>query len=244
MIIEGSLSVKAVLENGKHQLHRLIIQSNKHSKDINYILHLAHRESVAIERVDEGVIDSLTTGKTHGGILLECEARTNENLTSISGDLVLLVEGVEDPFNLGMIMRTAYIMGASTIITPYRDLKHSEPVLIKASAGASEKLVWHQSDDLVLALKHLHDEGFIINSAMRTDDSIEISKADLTGKTVLAIGGEMRGLSRAVIEASDVYVTIPYPFNARIALSAVSAASMCLYEASSQRLEKNHETST
>ncbi len=237
MIIEGSLSVKAVLENGKHKLHRLMILENKHSKDINYILHLAHRENVLVERITQDEIEQLTIGHTHGGILLECEPRDYDSSDKITGDLVLLIEGVEDPFNLGMILRTAYIMGIQSVITPARHLGHSEPVLIKASAGASEKLVWHQSNDLGNLLKILK-EKYQVASTLRNELAKEISNVDFNGSWILAIGGEMRGLSKAVVDASDVYVTISYPINARIALSAVSAASMCLYEINSQRMGK------
>lgn len=237
MIIEGSLSVKAVLENGNHKIHRLMILESKHSKDINYILHLAHRENVIVERVTQGEIDQLTIGHTHGGILLECEPRDYDVADKIVGDLVLLIEGVEDPFNLGMMLRTAYIMGVQSVITPTRNLGHSEPVLIKASAGASEKLVWHQSDDLGNLLKSLK-EDYKIASTLRNELAIEIGEADFNGPWILAIGGEMRGLSKAVVDASDVYVTISYPINARIALSAVSATSMCLYEINAQRMGK------
>lgn len=235
MIIEGSLAVKAVLEGGNHVCRQLLIDENKHSKDLNYILHLCHSHQVPFKRITKEACDEIAQGKTHGGILLECELRKYQQVSEVTGDLALLVEGVEDPFNLGMIIRSAYIMGVTTIITSQRHFNHSEPVLIKASAGASEKVVWIADNDFTSTINQLKQQGFKLVMADRNNQSISLSDVVFPKKTILAIGGELRGLSKQVKALSDVSMVIEYPFNARIALSAVSATAMCLYEISRQR---------
>lgn len=238
MIVEGSLSVKAVLEGGKHTLERLYLQDSKRSKDINYIRHLAHRENVPIDILSREELEKIGSGKTHGGILLECGPRTYEQLDELpigSKKLILCVEGIEDPFNLGMIIRTAYIMGVDAIMTPDRPFHHTEPILIKASAGTSERILWYRGADLGESIGSLKKQGYKVFAATRSVESIELPQADFTDSCIICIGGEMRGLSKEVLEQSDQEVMIEYPFKARVALSAVSATSMFLYEVNRQR---------
>lgn len=235
MIIEGALSVKAVIESQKRVIQHLIMDKNKDTRDSRYILRLCEKNKVPVILEDRATIDELASGKTHGGIIVECGPRIYETKSVKNEDLVLVVEGIEDPFNLGMIFRSAYIMGVSTVMTPIRDFGLSEPVLVKASAGTSERLRWMSSE----LINQYSD--FQVVAAQRHPEAVSLSMVDFKKPTVLCIGGEKRGLSKEILAQSDVYMTINYPSHARIALSAVSATAMSLYEISRQRMETTHE---
>lgn len=243
MIVEGSISVKAVLESRKRVIHRLIIQDGKRSKDVGYILHLAHTQSIPIEFVSKENIELMGVGKTHGGILLECSGRTYENLDqSLDSDFILLLEGIEDPYNLGGIIRTAYVAGCHTILLPYRDYDTMEMTILKSSAGYSERLDIVLMSDYEVVLQQLKTVGFSVISALRNEKSISLYESELTKKVCICIGGEKRGLSKEVIDNSDTYVEIKYPIAARNALSAFSSANILCFEVVRQRMRGNkHE---
>lgn len=235
MIIEGAISVKAVLEANKRKIHRLLIQDGKRSKDVSYILHLAHTSKIPIEFVSKEAIDSIVVGKTHGGVLLECEGRVYEDLQRCQENFVLLLEGIEDPYNLGGIIRTAYVAGCQTILLPSRDYDTMETTILKSSAGYSERLKIVLITDYEKTFKHLKSCGFSIVSALRNEKSISMYDSDLSQKVCICIGGEKRGLSKEVIDNSDTFVEIQYPIAARNALSAFSSANILCFEVVRQR---------
>ncbi|MEI7668446.1 MAG: RNA methyltransferase, partial [Erysipelotrichaceae bacterium] len=141
-----------------------------------------------------------------------------------------LVEGVEDPFNLGQIIRTAYAAGCDGVLLNHKDFSYSEHTLLKSSAGAFDYLPIVLSHDLKVELEQLKQAQYKIYSALRNPDSINYTEADYSGNLVLAIGGELRGLSTKVIDATDIAIQIIYPKKVRVALNAVSACALLSFE--------------
>lgn len=230
MIIEGALSVKAALKHQKRDIHRVCISQNKHSRDIEYIKHLCYKDNIEIILTDKKTIDSMTIGKTHGGIIAEVSHRKYEDPAMIQNGNVLLVEGVEDPYNLGMMLRTCAAAGFKAVITNDRHYQDSEAIILKASAGSSESLIWIRSDDMKIMLLDLHKKGYEVISALRSDTSVPYDEHRYVKDTCLCIGGEKRGLSRDVIESSDGFVHIIYQSDVKVALSAVSATAVIAFE--------------
>ena len=230
MIIEGALSVKAALENQKRVVHHVYFAQEKKSRDFQYIKHLCHKHEVAFSVVARSEIDLKASGHTHGGVVAEAGYRHQENISKPIVGLTLLVEGVEDPYNLGMMLRTAAAAGFTMVITGNRDYQESESIILKASAGASEALRWIKADDFDATLQLLKQEGVLIISALRSDHSIPYQEFEYPEKICLCIGGERRGLSKQVIQTSDAFVHILYPNQVKIALSAVSATAVLVFE--------------
>jgi 23S rRNA (guanosine2251-2'-O)-methyltransferase len=230
MIIEGSLSVKAALENQKRIIHQVYFAQEKKSRDFQYIKHLCHKNEVLFSLIPRVEIDSMASGHTHGGVLAEVDYRKNETINQNIDGHALLVEGVEDPYNLGMMLRTAAAAGFKMVITGDREYQDSEAIILKASAGASEALTWIKTDDFLRTLNTLKQEGVLVVSALRSDESIPYQEFKYPDKVCLCIGGERRGLSKVVVEASDAYVHILYPNQVKIALSSVSATAVLVFE--------------
>ena len=237
MILEGSLSVKAALQNGRRKVHRLLIDEKKKDRDTGYILFLAREMNIPVERMRREDLDALAVGKTHGGVLAETDSRIYQDLSEClktENPFIVFLEGIEDPFNLGYIARTLAAVGCNGLMMPERDFSDSESVILKSSAGASESINWVMSKQPVEDLKRLKQEGLICICAYR-DQAIEMYDADFTQPVVLCIGGEMRGLSRDVLKESDVNMVIPYSTDFRNALNASSAAAAICFEAQRQR---------
>lgn len=225
MILEGALSVKAALTHQRRVIHEVYLPRNL-SKDQTYIASLAKQKQVKVIQTDN--IEHLTSGRTHGGVCAVVEAIPINKTPSFKG-LVLVVEGVDDPFNLGMIMRTTAISGFKTIITNTKDFYDNEATIVKSSAGMSEALEWIRCDDIPALLKRYKKLNYTCVCAQRSEAAVPFDKIEYAKKTILAIGGEKRGLSHEVLALSDKYISLVYPSNHKIALSAVSATSILTY---------------
>ena len=241
MIYEGFLAVKAILENDQRLVDRLFVIEDKYSKQINYCRALAHQRKIPIIIASAEEIDLMTQGKTHGGILIEAQPR---QLPKVLPDLLgnwAFIEGVEDPYNLAIIMRTLYCAGYNGLITNQRHLSHVDHILVKSSGGASEKLPWFQVEDAEQTLNKLKVLGHQIIVTHRGEQSQPYYVIDFIQPHVLCIGGEMRGLSKPVLKTADLWCTIPYPnTEARLSLNAVSALAVLSFEKERQR-EKQRE---
>lgn len=230
MIIEGSLSVKAALENQKRTVEHVYFAQEKKSRDFQYIKHLCYKHDVTFSLLPRSEVDSMAIGHTHGGVLAKVDYRHNEILEKNIQGHALLVEGVEDPYNLGMMLRSAAAAGFTMVITGNREYQDSEAIILKASAGASEALSWIKTDDFESTLHCLKQEGVLIVSALRSDQSVPYQDFVYPERVCLCIGGERRGLSKQVVQASDAFVHILYPNQVKIALSAVSATAVLTFE--------------
>lgn len=138
MIIEGAISVKAALSGGKRKVNKLYIDKNKNDRNIKYIINLAKSLNIGIDFVDRVFIDEISSGKTHGGVIADASFRVYDDLKSCfnNNSFVCLIEGIEDPFNLGYIIRSLYSAGCSGIIFNDRDWSFKENVILKSSAGS------------------------------------------------------------------------------------------------------------
>ncbi len=237
MIVEGSISVKAVLLSESRPINVIYIDKSKKNRDISFIIHEAERRNVKTEMSDKDFLTNITTGRTHGGIAADVGERRYaepEKLFSVKNPFIVLLEGIEDPYNFGDSLRSLYAAGATGIIVPQRNWLDAAQTVVRASAGASEYLPTVACDDLdemiITAKKH----GIRTLCAERKD-AVSLYDADLTSPLILAIGGELRGLSRKVTDNSDGNIFIPYGSGFRNALSAASASAVCAFEVMRQR---------
>ena len=232
MIIEGNISVKAAILNHKRKVNEIYVLDSKDDKDTNFILNKAKEDNIPIKICSKEEIDSLCRGHTHGGLLADVEKREYESLDAVlekDDAFIVLVEGVEDPFNLGYIMRSLYSAGCDALIIKKRDFHEAEATILKSSAGAYDWMNVISSSDLVEDIKKIKEKGIKAVCAMRKD-AIAYTEADLKLPILLAIGGEMRGLSAQVLNEMDENIYIPYANDFRNALNASSATAVLAYE--------------
>lgn len=222
MLIEGAISVKAALNNGKREVYKVYFDRNRKTKDLNYIRHLAKDSGAEVIEMAREELDTMASGKTYGGIIAEVSARKSDELSDSDA---FFLDGIEDPFNLGYIMRTAYAFGIRNVILAKRDYSSMEAQLIKSSAGAFEMLNVHFVDDAEKELGELKN-SYTLYSLKRGDDSFDIFDEVFPERSLFMIGGEKRGISSALVNLTDRYLYIPYASDFRNSLNAAGAADV------------------
>ena len=237
-IVEGNISVKAVLLAQKREIIKLIVDEKKKDRDTAFILREAAKRNIPMERSSREAIDELAQGKTHGGLLALCKERSFQTLKQVvSGEPVFLalIEGVEDPFNFGYILRTLYAAGCDGVIIPPRNWTSAAGVVTKASAGASEYL--NVATDMEALLQEMKQADIQLICAQRKD-AISLYDYAFPQKLCLAIGGEMRGLSKHVQSHSDQNLFIPYRQDFRNAMTAAASTAIFAFELVRQKTAK------
>lgn len=236
MIIEGNVSVKAAILGNKREVKCVYVDEDKHDKDTSWILHRAEDKNIEIQKLKREEIDSMASGKTHGGLLAEVGSRQYQSINDCLNEETFLcvLEGVEDPFNLGYVIRTLYSAGCTGLIIRNRNWENAESTILKSSAGAYEYLNIVCSDDIPSLIKEVKKSGVKCYAAMRKD-AVSCYEVDYTDKVLLAIGGEMRGLSKAVLDEMDKNIYIPYANDFHMALNAAGASAVLSFEVLRQR---------
>ena len=223
MLIEGAISVKAALSNHKREVKKVFIDQEKKTKDFNYIRKLAKQENVELIEMPSAYLSSMAIGKTYGGVLAEAGQRCSDEL--VDGD-VFYLDGIEDPFNLGYIMRNLYAFGIKNLILSKKDYSNMEYQLLKSSAGAYDMLNIKFSDDVLSIVQSLKKDNYKIYALMRSDKALDIFKTQFVTKSLFMIGGEKRGIAANLLQEADNDLFIPYGSDFRNALNASNAASV------------------
>lgn len=237
-VFEGMTSVRAVI-NGKNagisdrRIEKILIdrkRSASKAKEISYLRAISETEGFILEYTDAETLDEITTGTSHGGIVALCSERRfsslNESNMPKDGFWVML-EGIEDPYNFGYALRTLYASGVSGVILTERNWMSAAGVVCRSSAGASEMLPTFISDSPT-AVKLFGKAGFK-TCAAGIRNSVSAFEADFRLPLFLVVGGEKRGISRAVLDSCDITVRLDYGRSFRGSLSAASAASVLSY---------------
>lgn len=236
-LVEGKISVKAVLLSPYRIVEKVVIDKDKKDKDTNFIIKKAKEQEVPVIFDSKDNIESICAGKTHGGIIAYIKERTFQTLEECIKDnaFLAIVEGIEDPFNFGHVCRTLYAAGVDALLLPPRNWTTAASTLAKASAGASELLPMVICEDYAQTLATLKQKGIKIVCAQRDDKAKVLYDYDYRQDICICIGGEKRGLSKTILSQSDQNVYIPYQNDFRNALSATGASTILAYEVLRQR---------
>ena len=236
-ILEGMTSISALLNsNGVNdrKIEKVLIDRTKRkskSAQIGFLTAKSHELGFPVEFVDSAEIDVLAVGNTHGGILALCTPRTIPTLSAEDiqpNQFYVYLEGIEDPYNFGYAIRSLYAAGVSGIVLPPRNWMSAGGVVARASAGASECLPIFQADgeDAVKLFKEA--KYTVLCAGIR--DSVSIFEEHFPYPVLLVVGGEKRGISRALLDAADHIVRIDYGRDFSGSLSAASAATVMAFE--------------
>ena len=185
-----------------------------------------------LELCDSEIIESLVSGKTHGGFVALCEDRIMKSVSpediSEKG-IFFLIEGIEDPYNFGYTLRALYAAGVDGVILPERNWMTAAGTVAKASAGCSE-LIQLYSGDLENSVKLFKEAGYRVLCANIRDSKL-LYDADITAPALFVIGGEKRGVSRAILDLSDQNIRIGYGRDFSGSLPTAEAAAVIAFEA-------------
>lgn len=238
-LLYGRNAVLEALRANRRKLGRLLIADGiKEGESMQAINTIARERRIQVAKVQRGELDKRTAGANHQGIALECGAYPYVEVDDIielarergEQPLILIFDHLQDPQNIGTLMRTAEIVGAHGIIFPDRRSASITPAVINASAGAVEHLYVAQITNIAQIIKHLQEYNIWVAGVEDDERAVDFDKANLRGALALVIGAEGPGLARLTRERCDLLVRLPMRGNVA-SLNAATAGSIILYHA-------------
>jgi 23S rRNA (guanosine2251-2'-O)-methyltransferase len=238
-MLYGRNPVWELLQSGK-PVNKLLFQSEGTGGRFQDMVSHAREHKIPFQFVDKQALDRLTEKANHQGVLGYVSPREYAEVEDIlalareKGEepFVLVLDEVEDPHNLGALIRTADAAGVHGVIIPKRRSVSLTATVAKTSAGAVEHVLVARVGNLVQTLKELQKEGCWVSGAEA--GGTEVYSSDLTGARVIVVGSEGKGLSRLVKETCDEIVSLPMQGQVN-SLNASVAGSILLYEVLRQR---------
>lgn len=240
-LVFGLHAVRTLLQQHAERALKLILQKGREDARINEIVKLARTANVKIEHRDGGELDRLASGDRHQGACLQMrpaavlgEGALDELLDKLAvPPLLLVLDGVQDPHNLGACLRTADAAGAHAVIVPRDRAAGLSPVVRKVASGAAETMPLIQVVNLARTLRWLKERNVWL---IGTDDEApkSVYETDLKGPMALVLGAEGPGLRRLTRESCDALVSIPMLGTVE-SLNVSVATGVVLYEAVRQR---------
>jgi len=235
MLIYGINPVLEALRAGRATKLRI---SRHDDPRLKAVLSLAARQGVSVKRVDVGELDAATRRRAHQGIVAEIEEALDLEVADLVGaspgrPLLVVLDGIEDPQNLGAILRVVDAAGAHGVI---RQARHAAPLAgaaAKASAGAVAHVRTATVVNIARALEELRRLG-VWTVGMAADATQTVYNIDLTLPTAIVLGAEGSGLRRLVRERCDLLASVPMRGHVG-SLNVAAAAAVVLFEAVRQR---------
>lgn len=237
-IIIGRNPVMEALKSGR-EIEKMIIAKDAEGS-IKKIIGMAKEKKFPYQFVDKTALDRISDGGVHQGVIAYvstfeyCDVEDILAKAKNKGEdpFVIILDGIEDPHNLGAIMRTADGAGAHGIIIPKRRAAGITDVVAKASAGAVEYVSVAKVSNIVQTIEKLKEKGVWIGACDM--DGADYDMANLKGSIALVIGAEGQGISRLAKEKCDFSVSIPMSGQIN-SLNASNAAAILMYEVKRQR---------
>lgn len=236
--LEGMISVMAAIEGGQRAVTAVYIRRNKWGRATRRLRQLAKKHNVSTERVDAEFITQRVTGNSHGGVIAHVQARSfvglGDLLSTAHSPFVVMLDGIEDPFNFGQAIRALYSAGVDGIVVRPRNWSTAVSIVARASAGASERVQMAVAETAVDAATFYKQHGLTI-ACTDTDQAQTIYTANLQHPIFLLIGGEKRGITRSFLDLADMTLTIPYARPFPYSLGAAASAAIIGFEVARQR---------
>ncbi len=240
--VGGWHAVQALLERQSGRVQTLHLLAGREDARAQSLLRLAQSAGLSVHRVDAKALDKLAVGISHQGVLVEIEPLkpwSEEDLleavaAAADPPLLLALDGVQDPHNLGACLRTADACGALAVIVPRDRAAQLNATVRKVAAGAAETTPVVAVVNLVRCLKLLKQANLWIVGADGEAPQLA-HEADLAGGLVLVMGAEGEGLRHLTRQTCDLLVSLPQRGTVE-SLNVSVAAGMLLYEALRQRM--------
>ncbi len=228
-VLAGVHPVREALRAGRY-IDRVLIARGAGGPRLQEIIDLARERSVAVRFEPREALDRASNNATHQGVVAFGAAQQYVELEAVlpGAELLVLLDGVEDPHNLGAVIRTAHAAGAAAILVPERRAAGLTEIVAKAAAGALEHLPVVRVGNVSQTLESLKKRGFWTYGLDESGEQL-YSGTDYATPTVLVLGGEGRGLHELVKKHCDLLVRIPMA-GAISSLNVSVAAGIVLFE--------------
>lgn len=235
--IAGINSINSALEKNL-KITQLWVDQQKDSKRINQILSTAQSRHIAIHQVDKMTLDLLAIGSKHQGVIAELnEASHNkptlESLLQQPSPLILILDGIQDPHNLGACLRSAAAANVDAVILPKNRSAGLTPTVSKVACGGAEMLPIFIETNLSRLLEKIKKKG-LWTVALTGHTEETIYQTDFQQASVIILGNEEKGISKNLLKQVDFTAKIPMPGNLE-SLNVSVATGIVLFEALRQR---------
>ncbi len=239
-IIEGRNAVTAALKSGR-QIDKIYIRKGDNKGSMVPIIAKAKDRGIPVVEIDKAKLDSMSETGVHQGVIARIppyEYKTVDDILNIAKEkgeppFIVILDHLEDPHNLGSIIRTANCAGVHGVIISKHDGVTLTAAAVKASAGAASFTPVARVSNIAQTVDYLKEQGIWVTGADAAGDR-SIYEADLKGAVALVVGGEDKGISRLTASKCDFLVGIPMKGDVN-SLNASVAAALMIYETMKQR---------
>lgn len=238
-VLFGRNSVMEALK-GDREIDKIMIQKGEKEGSVIKIIAAAKAKGLVVQEVEKNKLDELTGREKHQGVVAYVAAHEYVSVEEILEEardkgeqpFVLILDNIQDPHNLGAIIRTAHNAGVHGIIIPKRRAVGLTGTVSKSSAGALEYMKVAKVSNIVQTIRDLKEEGLWI--ACADMDGKTLYEENLTGPIGIVVGSEGEGVSKLTKENCDYVVSVPM-YGQVTSLNASVAASLMVYEIVRQR---------
>lgn len=238
-IIAGRNPVMEAIRSGR-SIESILIAKGERSGSVVAIVAKAKQKNIPVKDVDQKKLDFLAKGVNHQGIVAQCAVKEYSSLEDVfalaeernESPFVIVLDKIEDPHNLGAIIRTAECAGAHGVIIPERRSAGLSYTVEKTSAGALEYMPIVRVKNISSVIQKLKDRGIWVYGADMDGQSYK--KTNFDGPVALVIGNEGKGISPLVAKDCDVIVSLPMKGKIN-SLNASVAAGILMYEIADKR---------
>ncbi|MCA9950905.1 MAG: RNA methyltransferase [Anaerolineales bacterium] len=236
--LEGHISVTAAIQGGFRTVTAVYLGHGKWSRQVAALKRLALACNIPVEQVDESFIADRVSGNSHGGVIAEAGPRkfmgVADLITGQQNPFIVMLDGIEDPFNFGQAVRTLYAAGANGLVVRPRNWMTAGSIVARASAGAAELIPTAVAETAVDAATYFRSFGLQIVTTTKKSTTT-LYAVDLSGPLFILIGGERRGVTRSFLEQADLRLQIPYGRQFGQSLGAAASAAVLGFEIMRQR---------
>jgi 23S rRNA (guanosine2251-2'-O)-methyltransferase len=237
-VLHGINAVAEALKANPEKVERICVDRGQKTPRIQAIIENARQNGVIVAFENKSWMDRKTEGARHQGVLCYVASVDTYDVEDIlqqakSPGLLVVLDGIEDPHNLGAVLRSAEAAGVDGVFLPRHRSAGLSATVVKASAGAASHVKVVRTPNVAQLIESLKKKGYWV-AGLDADAEKPIWDSDLTVPTVLILGNEGSGLHRLVREKCDFLVSLPVP--GKVGSYNVSvAAGMALYEVLRQR---------